>query len=63
MGTVIIIGMAGATVASAIFQKIMASQGKMDEATYLDLATKSGLAVTAVTIFATLIKAVKGLGI
>lgn len=58
----IIVGMAVATVASAITQKIFASVGKTDEAQYLDLATKSGLAVTALTVFASVIKAISRLG-
>lgn len=58
----IIIGMAVATVASAIMQKIFTSVGKTDEAQYLDLATKSGLAVTALTVFASVIKAISKLG-
>jgi hypothetical protein len=58
----LIIGMAVATVASAVTQKIFSSVGKMDEAQYLDLATKSGLTVTALTVFAKVIKAIAGLG-
>ncbi|HYE12241.1 MAG TPA: hypothetical protein VEF53_18885 [Patescibacteria group bacterium] len=56
-GTVVVIGMATATVASAITQGIFTSVGKQIEAQYLDLATKSGLAVTCLTIFAQVIKA------
>ena len=57
-----IIGMAVATIASAVTQKIFSSVGKMDEAQYLDLATKSGLVVTSLTAFAKVIKAISGLG-
>ncbi len=62
MGNTIIIGMAVATVASAVTQKIFSSVGKMDEAQYLDLATKSGLAITALSVFAGVIKAIIKLG-
>ena len=62
MGTGIIIGMASATVASAVMQKIFTSVGKSDEAQMLDFATKCGLVVTAVTVFASVVKAIKGLG-
>lgn len=62
MNTGVIVGMATATVASAVTQKIFTSVGKMDEAQYLDLATKAGLATTALTIFATFIKSVAKLG-
>lgn len=58
----VIIGMATVTVGSAVAQKILAGTGKADEAMYMDLATKSGLAVTALTIFATFVKAVARLG-
>jgi hypothetical protein len=61
-GTIIIIGMATATVASAITQGIFNSVGKQTEAQYLDLATKSGLAVTALTVFIKVIAAIKNLG-
>jgi hypothetical protein len=62
MGTGIIIGMAGLTVASAITQKILSSVGKMDESSMVDLATKSGLACTALAIFVKFIKVVATLG-
>lgn len=62
MSNAIIIGMAVLTVGSAVTQKIFSSMGKIDEAQYLDLATKSGLAVTALTIFAKVIKALGSLG-
>lgn len=58
----VIIGMASATVASAVTQKVFSSVGKVDEAQYLDLATKAGLGTTALTIFATFIKTLAGLG-
>lgn len=50
------------TIASVVTQKIFSSVGKMDEAQYLDLATKSGLVVTSLTAFAKVIKAIAGLG-
>lgn len=62
MSITIIIGMASVTVGSAVAQKIFSSVGKSDEAQYLDLATKAGLATTALTIFATFIKSVAKLG-
>jgi hypothetical protein len=62
MGTGIIIGMAVATVASAVCQGIFSSVGKQTEAQYLDLATKSGLAATAIGIFVKALSALKSLG-
>jgi hypothetical protein len=61
-GIIIIIGMASCTVASAVIQGIFNSVGKQTEAQYLDLTTKSGLAITAITIFAKVIKAMSILG-
>jgi hypothetical protein len=58
----LIIGMATITVASAVTQKIFSAVGKMDEAQYLDLATKSGLVVTSLTAFAKVVKVIAGLG-
>jgi hypothetical protein len=51
MGVATIITMGVATIASAITQKILISVGRSDEAQYLDLAVKCGLAITALTIF------------
>jgi len=62
MGTAIIIGMATLTVGSAVTQKIFSSVGKIDEAAMLDLATKSGLAITALTVFTKVIKVIATLG-
>jgi hypothetical protein len=50
------------TVGSAVAQKVFSSVGKVDEAQYLDLATKAGLGATALSIFASLIKAIANLG-
>lgn len=61
MNTGIIVGMAVATVVSAVTQGILQAAGKQTEAGYMDLATKSGLAVTALTIFTKFIKTVAGL--
>jgi hypothetical protein len=61
MGTSVIVGMAVATVASAVTQGILQSTGKQTEAGYVDLATKSGMAVTALTIFAKFVKTLSGL--
>lgn len=58
----IIIGMASVTVGSAVAQKIFTSVGKSDEAQYLDLATKAGLAITALTIFASFLRSMSRLG-
>ena len=55
-GIAIIIGMSVVTVGSGVTQKIFESLGKSSEASYLDLATKSLLAVTALTIFAGVIR-------
>ena len=55
-GIAIIIGMSVITVGSGVTQKIFESLGKSSEASYLDLATKSLLAVTALTIFAGVIR-------
>lgn len=62
MSNGIIIGMAITTVASGVIQKIFSSLGKMDEAQYLDLATKSGLVVTALSVFAKVVKSIASLG-
>lgn len=62
MNTGIIITMTSVTVASAVAQKVFSSVGKVDEAQYLDLATKAGLGATALGIFAGLIKAIANLG-
>ncbi len=62
MNTKIIIGMTSATVCSAVAQKIFTSVGKMDEAQYLDLATKAGLGSTALSIFASFLKAIAQVG-
>lgn len=62
MNNGVIIAMAIATVASAVTQKIFTSVGKVDEAQYLDLATKSGLAITALSVFGGVIKAITKLG-
>ncbi len=61
MNTGIIIGMATATVASGVTQMIFNSMGKTNEAQMLDLATKSGLVVTALSVFAKVVKAIAGL--
>lgn len=61
MNNTVIIGMASATIVSAVTQKIFMSVGKVDEAQYLDLATKAGLATTALTIFSSFIKQVASL--
>jgi hypothetical protein len=62
MSIAIIIGMAVATVGSGIAQKIFNSLGKQDEASYLDLATKSGIAATSIGIFAKFIASLSKLG-
>lgn len=62
MNTTVIITMTSLTVASAVAQKIFSSVGKADEAQYLDLATKAGLATTAITIFVGFIKTLSMVG-
>lgn len=54
-GIATIITMSVATIGSAIAQKILNSLGRQDEAQYLDLAVKCGLAVTALAVFAQVI--------
>jgi len=61
-GTAVIIGMATATVASAIVQGIFSSMGKQVESSYVDMVCKSCLAVTAITVFTKVIKAITMLG-
>jgi len=61
MNNGVIITMSSITVASAVAQKIFSAVGKIDEAQYLDLATKAGLGATALSIFASFIKAVANL--
>ena len=55
----IIIGMATLTVSSAVLQQIMASTGKVTESQFLDTTTKCLLALTSITIFVKLIKAMR----
>ena len=62
MSTSVIIGMAVATVASAITEKILEACGKQNAAMYLQIATVSGLAVTALSIFAKFVKQLSTLG-
>lgn len=61
-GVVLIIGMASLTVASGITEKILNSVGKMDAAQYMDISSKSLLALTALTSFVKFIQALKTLG-
>ena len=58
----VIVTMASITVGSAIAQAILSSSGKVDEAKFLDVATKSGLAGTAIMVFASFIKSLRSLG-
>lgn len=62
MGTSFIVGMAVAAVASAVTEKILLAAQKPDAAGYLDLTTKSGLAITALTVFTKFIKVLITLG-
>ena len=58
----VIITMASITIGSAITQAILNGSGKMDEAKFMDIATKAGLGATAVAIFGSFIKSVRSLG-
>lgn len=58
----IIIGMAALTVASAITEGILGSVGKMTEAQYMSIASKSLLIVTSVTLLTKALKALSSLG-
>jgi hypothetical protein len=58
----VIVGMATLTVAGAVTQKVLEGSGKTSAAQFVELATIAGLATTAITIFATFIKAVSRLG-
>lgn len=60
-GTVIVISVASATVASAVAEGIMNSLGRQTEAAMLSLSTKSLISVTALVTFAKVIKALGGL--
>lgn len=62
MGTAIIIGMASLTVVSSIAEGVLSSVGKMPEAQYMQIASKSLLIVTCVTLFAKALKALATLG-
>lgn len=62
MSVGIIITMAVITVGSAVTEKILEAAGKNQAAQYMNLATISGLAGTALTIFAGAIKALRLLG-
>jgi ABC-type lipoprotein release transport system permease subunit len=57
-----ITGMAIGVVASAITQSIMNSFGKQTEAQYVDFATKGAIGITALGVFAKLIKSLVSLG-
>lgn len=61
-GVILIIGMASITVAAGVTGKILEGLGKTTEAAYLDLATKSGLALTAVGGFVKFIGTLAKLG-
>jgi hypothetical protein len=58
----VIVGMATLTVAGAVTQKILEGAGKNGAAQFVEMATIAGLGTTALTIFATFIKAVSRLG-
>lgn len=58
----VIITMTSVAVGSGVAQKIFTSIGKVDEAQYLDLATKCGLGATALGLFAGFIKSLVNLG-
>ena len=60
-GIGLVIAMASATVGGAVTQKILTSLGKVDEASWLDLAVKCSLGITALTAFITFIKTLKTL--
>lgn len=57
-----IVGMATGVVASAITQSILNSFGKQTEAQYVDFATKGAIGITALGVFARLIKSLVSLG-
>jgi hypothetical protein len=60
-GVILVIGMASVTVAGGITEKILNSIGKIDAAQYMDIAVKSGLAITAITTFVKVIQSLKTL--
>lgn len=58
----VLITMAVLTVGSSVTEKILEAAGKTQAAQYVNIATLSGLASTALGIFATAIKALRALG-
>lgn len=57
-----IIGMTTLTVGSAVAQKVLTASGKSDAAQYMEIATISGLAITALTVFTSFIKTLGKMG-
>jgi len=62
MSVGIIVGMLVATVGSSVAESIMSSAGKLDEAKYLNWATKAGMGCTALGVFVKLVKTLGSLG-
>lgn len=62
MSVGVIVTMAIVTVASSVTERIMEATGKHNIAEYLNMATVSGMAATALTIFASAVKALRMLG-
>jgi len=62
MGIAVVVGMLVVTVGSSVAESIMNSAGKMDEAKYLNWATKAGMGITALGVFTKLVKTLGSLG-
>lgn len=58
----VIVSMAIGAVASAVTQGILKSFGRETEAQYVDFATKGAIGITALGVFAKLLKTLMSLG-
>jgi hypothetical protein len=61
MGVTTIVTMTVITVGSAVAQKVLEGAGKTSESQMMDLATKAGIATTALVVFAKFIVSLRSL--
>lgn len=61
MGVTTIVTMTVITVGSAVAQKVLEGAGKTSESQMLDLATKAGIATTALVVFGKFIVSLRSL--
>lgn len=62
MNSGLLITMAVGTVVTGVTEKILMSVGKTDEAQWVAMATKAGMAVTALTAFSSFVKQLSSMG-